>query len=159
MKYYQTGQIEVGPRADFHQVGTLDMEWLNFEIHLINREVIIVIVTHVSTKMSNKYENIKFSIVMQSYWHIELSPLWRALIKSQPDADCAILKECVIVAQSGFFFFFRVAQSGWVFAEALLLAHNIIFHGLSLKVVWSFLRSLHFYLHEYDATLSGRNPQ
>ncbi len=28
MKYYQTGQIGVGPRTDFHQIGTLDMEWL-----------------------------------------------------------------------------------------------------------------------------------
>ncbi len=28
IKYYQSGQIGVGPRTDFHQIGTLDMEWL-----------------------------------------------------------------------------------------------------------------------------------
>ena len=30
MKYYQTGQIGVSLRTDFHQVGTLNMEWTAF---------------------------------------------------------------------------------------------------------------------------------
>ncbi len=32
IKYYQTGQIMVGPCTDFHQIGTLDAEWIRNDI-------------------------------------------------------------------------------------------------------------------------------